>query len=54
MIGLYDLEPGIVAQKLGEQAKNIDLSLEQLLVKLRINVPEFVAFFCEEQKIELR
>jgi len=53
LISLYDLEPGIVVQKLTEQAQNIDHSLEQLLMKLRINVPGFVAFFCEEQKIEL-
>jgi predicted nucleic acid-binding protein len=53
LIGLYDLDPGIVVQKLGEQARNINHSLEQLLIKLRINVPGFVAFFCDEQKIEL-
>jgi hypothetical protein len=53
LIGLYDLDPGIVVQKLGEQAQNINVSLEQLLVKLRVNVPGFVAFFCDEQKIEL-
>ena len=53
LIGLYDLEPGIVAQKITEQAQNIDISLEDLLRKLRVNVPGFVTFFCEEQKIEL-
>jgi predicted nucleic acid-binding protein len=53
LISLYDLDPGIVVQKLGEQAQNIKHSLEQLLIKLRINVPGFVAFFCDEQKIEL-
>lgn len=50
---LYDLEPGIVAQKLVEQAQNVGLSMEQLLLKLRINVPGFVSAFCEAQKIEL-
>ena len=53
LIGLYDLDPGIVVQKLSEQAQNIGLSLDQLLVKLRVNVPGFVAFFCEEQNIDL-
>jgi predicted nucleic acid-binding protein len=53
LIGLYDLDPGIVVQKLDEQARNIDYSLEQLLLKLRINVPGFVSYFCEEQKIDL-
>lgn len=53
LIGLYDLDPGIVVQKLSEQAQNINLSFEQLLLKLRVNVPGFVAFVCEEQNIEL-
>jgi hypothetical protein len=53
LISLYDLDPGIVVQKLGEQAQNISYSLEHLLIILRVNVPGFVAFFCEEQKIEL-
>jgi predicted nucleic acid-binding protein len=53
LIGLYDLDPGIVVQKLSEQAQNISHSLEHLLTKLRVNVPGFVVFFCEEQKIEL-
>jgi len=53
LINLYDLDPGIVVQKLGEQAQNINFSLEHLLIKLRVNVPGFVAFFCDEQKIEL-
>lgn len=53
LMGLYDLDPGIVVQKLSEQAHNINQSLEALLLKLRINVPGFVAFFCDEQKIDL-
>lgn len=53
LIGLYDLEPGIVSRKLTEQAQAINLSLEDLLRKLQVNVPGFVAFFCEEQKIDL-
>lgn len=53
LIDLYDLEPGIVAQKLTEQAQAIGISIEHLLVKLRINVPGFVSTFCEAQKIEL-
>jgi predicted nucleic acid-binding protein len=53
LMGLYDLEPGIVSVKLAEQAQAINLSLEDLLRRLQQNVPGFVAFFCEEQKIEL-
>jgi predicted nucleic acid-binding protein len=53
LIQLYDLAPGIVAQKLIEQAQNIGISLEGLLRKLQINVPGFVTFFCEEQRIDL-
>jgi hypothetical protein len=53
LISLYDLEPGIVVQKLSEQAQNIGISLVDLLVRLRVNVPAFVTFFCDEQKIEL-
>lgn len=50
---LYDLDPGIVAQKLTEQAQAIGLSIEELLLRLKINVPAFVSAFCEAQKIEL-
>jgi hypothetical protein len=50
---LYDLAPGIVAQKLTEQAQTIGLSVEELLLKLKVNVPAFVSAFCEAQKIEL-
>lgn len=53
LLHLYDLEPGIVAQKLTEQAHNLSIPIEDLLRKLRINVPNFVSFFCEEQGIEL-
>jgi PIN domain len=53
LIDLYDLEPGIVAQKLTEQAQAIGISIEQLLLKLKINAPGFVSAFCEAQKIEL-
>ncbi len=53
LINLYDLSPGIVARKLSDQAYNLGLSLEALLVKLQVNVPSFVAFFCEEQGIDL-
>jgi hypothetical protein len=53
LIGLYDLEPGIVSVKLSEQAQVLGISLKELLARLRVNVPGFVAFFCEEQKIEL-
>ena len=53
LMSLYDLDPGIVVQKLGEQAQNVNLSLESLLVKLRVNVPGFVSFFCDEQNIDL-
>lgn len=53
LINLYDLAPGIVARKLSEQAQTIGLSLEALLLKLQVNVPGFVSFFCEEQRIDL-
>lgn len=53
LLHLYDLEPGIVAQKLTEQAHTLGVPIEDLLRKLRVNVPGFVSFFCEEQEIEL-
>lgn len=53
LINLYDLAPGIVARKLSDQAHNLSLPLEALLSKLQVNVPSFVAFFCEEQGIDL-
>jgi predicted nucleic acid-binding protein len=53
LINLYDLAPGIVARKLIDQAQNLDFPLEDLLRKLRINVPGFVDYFCDEQGIDL-
>ena len=53
LINLYDLEPGIVAQKLTEQAQNVGIPLEDLLRRLHKNVPGFVSFFCEGQRIDL-
>lgn len=53
LINLYDLAPGIVAQKLTEQAQNLRTSIEDLLRRLQPNVPNFVDFFCEEQRIDL-
>lgn len=53
LIHLYDLDPGVVAQKLTQQAHNVSIDLEALLRKLKINVPGFVSHFCEEQGIEL-
>jgi predicted nucleic acid-binding protein len=50
----HDLAPGIAARKLSEQAQNIGISLEELLLKLQVNVPGFVAYFCEEQRIDLQ
>ena len=42
--GLYELEPEVFVDKLKEQASNIGLSLEQLLLRLSKNVPAFVSF----------
>lgn len=53
LIHLYDLAPGIVARKLTEQAQNLHIPLEDLLRRLQTNVPNFVTFFCEEQRIDL-
>lgn len=53
LLNLYDLEPGIVAQKLTEQAQNVGVSIEDLLQRLRRNVPGFVSFFAEGQRIDL-
>ena len=50
---LYDLEPAIVQHKINEQSNAINLPLDQLLAKLRINVPGFVDFFCSEIGLEL-
>ena len=53
LMNLYDLDPGIVVRKLTDQARNVGLSLEELLLKLQVNVPVFVSFFCDEQRIDL-
>ncbi len=53
LTNLSDLQPGIVAQKLTEQAQTVGISIEQLLLKLRVNVPGFVSTFCETQKIDI-
>lgn len=53
LIHLYGLEAGIVVQKLSEQAQNLNISLNDLLKRLQSNVPNFVSFFCEQQRIEL-
>lgn len=53
LTSLYDLDPGIVARKLTEQAQNVNIPLEDLLRRLQINVPGFVSYFCEEQQIDL-
>ncbi len=49
---LYDLEPGIVTHKITEQARTLDLPIERLLLRLRVNVPGFVDFFCRQIGIE--
>lgn len=53
LMSLYDLDPGIVVRKLTDQASNVGLSLEALLLKLQVNVPVFVSSFCDEQRIDL-
>lgn len=50
---LYNLEPGIFTRKLDEQAEAINLTLEDLLRKLNVNVPGFVSYFCQDQQIDL-
>jgi hypothetical protein len=50
---LYDLDKPIAIRKLIEQAENLDISFENLLLRLRRLVPGFVTFLCEEQGIEL-
>jgi hypothetical protein len=51
--GLYGLDAGLFAGKLHEQAGTIGVSLPRLLNSLRMNVPGFVEYFCEEQGIDL-
>jgi hypothetical protein len=53
LISLYKLQPGIVSARLSEQAQAVGISTTGLLIRLRVNVPAFVTFFYEEQKIEL-
>ncbi len=51
--GLYDLDAGLFVNKLHEQAESIQVSLRSLLRSLDKNVPGFVAYFCEEQRVSL-
>lgn len=51
--GLYDLDAGPFVGKLYEQAAAIGLSLPLLLRSLAKSIPQFVAYFCEEQGIGL-
>ena len=51
--GLYDLEAGVFVRKLHEQAAAISVPLPRLLHGLAKNVPQFVQYFCEEQRIDL-
>ena len=50
--GLYDLDAGLFVGKLHEQAGAIGVSLPRLLHSLSKNVPGFVEYFCEEQRID--
>lgn len=50
---LYDLDPPIATRKLVEQADNLDLRLEDLLVRMKPLVSSFVQFVCGELRIEL-
>jgi hypothetical protein len=50
---LYDLEPALATNKLHEQAENIRITYEDLLSRLRLLVPGFGDYVCEEQSIEL-
>ena len=50
LINLYDLAPGIAARKLSEQAQNIEISLEELLFKLQVNVPGICCLFLRRAK----
>ena len=49
--GLYALEGGLFVSKLHEQAEQIGIPLEALLLSLSKNVPGFIEYFCEEQGI---
>ena len=50
---LYDLEPGIVGHKIEAQSRQLNLSIEDLLVRLRSNIPGFVEFFSQEIGVDL-
>jgi predicted nucleic acid-binding protein len=49
---LYDLEAGLFVRKLNEQAEQVGIPLEKLLLSLSKNVPKFIEYFCEEQEID--
>jgi predicted nucleic acid-binding protein len=51
--GLYDLDAGLFACKLHEQAAAIGVSLTRLLQSLAKNAPGFVESFCGDQGIDL-
>lgn len=51
--GLYDLDAGLFASKLHEQAAAVGVPLTRLLHSLSKNAPGFVEYFCEEQGIDL-
>ncbi|MBI1791805.1 MAG: hypothetical protein HYR60_30125 [Acidobacteria bacterium] len=51
--GLYDLDAGLFAGKLHEQAAAVRIRLPRLLHSLATNVPQFVDYFWEEQGIDL-
>ncbi len=51
--GLCDLDAGLCAGKLHEQAAKIEVSPPRLLHSLARNVPGFVDYFSEQQGIDL-
>ena len=40
--GLYEQDPAVVMEKLGEQSENLKFSIAKLMERLRVNVPRFV------------
>jgi hypothetical protein len=50
---LYELDPALAVRKLHEQANAISISIEDLLTRMRPNIPGFVDYFCEEQEISV-
>lgn len=40
--GLYEQDPAVVMEKLGEQSENLKFSIAKLMERLRVNVPGFV------------